>query len=179
MNIDTSKLPMTLDEIRQEIIKKEGDRVIDNYKDNANGVAMSFCVLAFCMLLAQHPNHMNKIIFVIQLILIFVALIIFSYTIMGRLQQYYHRKLAPTNYGLSKDDINNKVFDYMQDKKRTMNNELVDLDKQKQLYVQKYDTTSKAYYKIYLAYTKLTVELRPEYYSSMEGGDPSHSYIKK
>jgi hypothetical protein len=87
------------------------------------------------------------------------------------LKTYYHKKLAPTNSGLSKKEIENRVSNYVQDTKRTMNNELVDLRKQKQLYFKKYDLTSKAYYKIYLAYNTFTMELRPGYYSSIEGGD--------
>lgn len=171
MNIKTTELPMTVDAVRQEVIKKQREKVISAYEQKYMNTAFLLLIAAFVGLLIQHPHHMNKVILIIQLGLILTSVFIFAYTFQGLVRKHYIQKLFPTNFGLSEDDISKKMIEYMEGILDTMNKEMSDLDKKKEQIIKEDKETSEAYYKVYLDYNNLIAKINPQHFSCMEGGD--------
>ena len=175
MNIKVTELPMTVDAVRQEVIKKEGEKVTSTYEQKYFAISWGLLIIAFIIQLIHNPYNpqfAHKTIFVIQLILIFIALIVFAYTVMGRVRKRYIKKHSPTNFGFTEEEISKKMIEYMEDMLDKMNEEMSDLDKKKEKIIKEDKETSAAYYQVYLSYNNLIAKIDPQYFSSMEGGDP-------
>lgn len=149
MNIDTSKLPMTLDAIRREVIKSEGERIITKTEKTVLlsiliGLVMFFILTiifqVYRTLIIREIYYLYTLIYVVFMIGSPLVLI------MRFWQPYFHKKLAPKNYGLSEADIEKKVVEYTHDILHQMQDEMKQSEKDIVALQQKYTAMKNAYY---------------------------------
>jgi 5-bromo-4-chloroindolyl phosphate hydrolysis protein len=173
MKIDTSKLPINLDTLRQEVIKQEGERIVLKKLSKVSTINV-LLILIESILIAIHESTMSISTIIHPFIIMSIAVIIMSILALGasgKLYKYYHKKLCSRNYGLSKEGVDQKMIEYMEDMLDKMNEEMSDLDKKKEKIIKEDKETSAAYYQVYLSYNNLIAKIDPQHFSCMEGGD--------
>lgn len=176
MDIKVTKLPMTVDAVRQEVIKVQMNKMIKKYKQKYMNFGYCFIAIAFIFffiaIIVSNNHYPTSIIRIPLIIFMIIGISSIIFAIRGSAERECRIENGTKNYGIPEQEMGQRMIDYMENILDLMNSELEDLDKKAQKDQKEIDETSDAYYEVYIAYTKLIIQIDPQYFSSMEGGDP-------
>lgn len=169
MIINTSELPMTINAVRNVVIKKAMEKMIKQYKQKYIELGYSFIVIAFILsiiaIILSDNHYPQSIIRIPLFILIMFGLSFIIFAKNGAAERECRIENNYKNYGLSDQEVDHMMISYMENILDSLNSELESLDKKAE--TKEVEEISDAYYKVYITYNKLILQINPQYYSSI------------